>query len=392
MELVPERHRQPLANVLRRFGSVAAILALLSFSSLTAPACRTVHARPASALEPRLAARIETIAREERERQHLVGLSLAIARAEGTVHVTHLGFEDRERGVLSSNATLYRLASISKSITAVVAMQLEGEGQLDLERDVRDYVPEFPPQAFPITARQLLCHQGGIVHYENGPVRARPPRTDVAHPFEDAVDALDTFAASPLVCEPGTQYSYSTHGYVLLGAVLQRAAGVPFEDLVQERIAGPLAMTTLRPDKHWVEIPHRTIGYRRDDAGAIVPAIDSDVSWKLAGGGFLSCVEDLARFGSGMLACRVVDRATRERMWTAQPTKDGRITEYGLGFRVDSHRGERLIFHSGSQEKTRTRILFLPERDFVVVLMCNSEWAELQPLGQRLLDAILDAS
>lgn len=367
------------------------IVAALGAASALAPACRTVRESPTSALGADLAERLDTITREEFARQQLVGLSLAIARARGTVHVAHFGFEDRERDIASSDSTMYRLASISKPITAVVAMQLAREGKLDLGLDVHDYVPEFPAQRFPITARQLLSHQGGIVHYTNGPVVATRPRTDVAHPFEDAVDALSTFAASPLVCEPGTQYSYSTHGYNLLGAVLQRAAGVRFEDLVAERVAKPLAMSTLRPDKQWIAIPHRTVGYRKDAAGAIVPSVDSDVSWKLAGGGFICCVDDLARFGSGMLGCRVVDRATRELMWTAQPTKSGTITEYGLGFRVDSYRGERLIFHSGSQEKTRTRILFLPERDLVVVLMCNSEWADLQPLGQRLLDALIDA-
>jgi len=391
MKRIRESNRRGFGRAVMQMSFLTVTVAALCASSALAPSCRTVREPTVTALGGELAARVDTITREDFARQNLVGLSLAIARAEGTVHVAHFGFEDRERGVSCSDATLYRLASISKPITAVVAMQLAREGKLDLSLDVHDYVPEFPAQLFPITARQLLCHQGGIVHYTNGPVVETPPRTDVAHPFEDAVDALTTFAASPLVCEPGTQYSYSTHGYMLLGAVLQRAAGERFEDLVSKRIADPLAMTTLRPDKQWIEIPHRTIGYRKDTAGAIVPSIDSDVSWKLAGGGFICCVEDLARFGSGMLECRVVERTTREQMWTAQLTKSGAITEYGLGFRVDSYRGERLIFHSGSQEKTRTRILFLPERDLVVVLMCNSEWADLQPLGQRLLDALIDA-
>jgi CubicO group peptidase (beta-lactamase class C family) len=178
---------------------------------------------------------------------------------------------------------------------------------------------------------------------------------------------------------------------VLLGAVLQRAGGERFEDLVAKRVARPLGMTTLRPDKQWLDIPHRTIGYQKDKSGAVVPSDDSDVSWKLAGGGFICCVEDLARFGSGMLACRIVDQATRERMWTPQSTKDGTVTDYGLGFRIDTYGGSRLILHGGSQEKTRTRLLILPDADLVVVLMCNSEWADLQPLGKLLLDALVDA-
>jgi CubicO group peptidase (beta-lactamase class C family) len=354
-----------------------------------APAEQTVAAAPA--LAPRLAAEIETVARAEFERQQFVGLSLAVVK-DGVVHAAHFGFEDREKQVPSSDATMYRWASISKPVTAVVALQLANEGRLDLERDVHAYVSEFPAQRFTITSRQLLCHQGGIVHYTNGPVIPLPPRAGVAHPYEDAVDALATFAGSPLVAEPGTQYAYSTHGYVLLGAVLQRAGGRSFETLVQERVAAPLGLTTLRPDKQWIAIPHRTIGYRRDAQGAIVPSEDDDVSWKLAGGGFISCVGDLARFGAGMLGDELVDRATRERMWTAQATSDGKVTDYGLGFRIDTHAGRRLILHGGSQEKTRTRLLILPEDGVVVALMCNSEWADLAPLGKQLLTALAPAS
>lgn len=353
--------------------------------------CGTPNATPATPTWKAPANELDAAVQREFERQELVGLSVAIVHDHDVVYTHHLGFEDREQHVATSAATMYRLASISKPLTAVVAVQLAHEGKLALDRDVREYVPEFPSKPFTITSRELLCHQGGIVHYTNGPVIQTPARTDVAHPYEDAVDALATFAASPLVCEPGTQYSYSTHGYVLLGAVLQRASGTPFEDLVAQRIVRPLGLETLRPDKQWVAIPHRTVGYQRNDAHAIVPSVDSDVSWKLAGGGFIACVADLVQFGSGMLNDRLVDRATREEMWTRQSTKSGTVTDYGLGFRIDTYRGRRLVMHSGSQEKTRTRLLILPEDGFVIALMCNSEWADLQPLGQQLTDVLLDA-
>lgn len=374
-------------GVARAVGGLCALL-LLSFACRSAIDAPAPEATPT--LEHALAHELDALVSAEFERQEWVGLSVAIGCARGITHVAHFGFEDRERGIPTSDATMYRLASISKPVTAVVAMQLAREGKLDLDRDVRAYVPEFPAQPFPISARQLLCHQGGIVHYTNGTVVPTPPRTDVAHPFEDAVDAISTFAASPLVYEPGTQYEYSTHGYVLLGAVLQRAGGARFEDLVSQRVAVPLGMTTLRPDKQWIDIPHRTIGYRRV-SGAIVPSEDGDVSWKLAGGGYISAVQDLARFGSGLLAGRVVDHATREEMWKPQATKSGAVTEYGLGFRIAALRQPRVVLHSGSQEKTRTRLLLVPEEDLVVALMCNSEWADLQPLGQALLERLRDA-
>lgn len=366
-------------------------LALLLCAAPFFASCASSSARKAEPLAQPLAQQLDQLLRDEALKQQWVGVSMAIARTDGVVHVAHFGMQDRERGIPADDGSLYRWASISKPLTAVLAMQLANEGALDLDRDVRDYVPEFPPQPYVISSRQLLCHQGGIVHYVNGPVIALPARTDVAHPFADAVDALRRFAGSPLIAEPGTRYSYTTHGYVLLGAVLQRAGKQDFDQAVAQRIAQPAGMSTLAPDRPWVELPGRCAGYRKNAQGEIVPSAEVDVSWKLAGGGFISNVHDLGAFASALLACSLLDRENRELMWSSQATRNGEHTHYGLGFRIDSHRGERLIQHSGAQEKTRTRLLILPERGLAVALMCNSEWADLAPLGSQLLDALISA-
>lgn len=281
---------------------------------------------------------------------------------------------------------MFRWASISKPVTAVAALQLVVAEKLDLDRDVCTYVPEFPQKPWPITARQLLCHQGGVVHYMNGKVVRTEARYDREHPFEDLVLALDRFKASDLVAEPGTTFAYTSHGYMLLGAVVERAGGERFADQVRRRIAEPAGMTTLQPDYQWIDIPHRAVGYRRlGGAGeAIVPTTNTDVSWKLAGGGFVSTVGDLARFAAALMGDTLLPADTRERMWTNQATRDGKITGYGLGFGVSIVDGERRIAHSGSQEKTRTLMQLFPKQRTAVVLMTNSEWAKLDSVAAAL--------
>lgn len=369
--------------------------ATLVFAAALGSSCSVERAAPAQTTVPEIAAApiadarlvaVRARAFEEFARQELVGLSLAIAEHGRIVAIEHFGFEDRERGIPVTDATLYRWASISKPLTAVVAMQLSNEGKLDLDRDVRTYVPEFPEKPWPITARQLLCHQGGVVHYSNGPVIAATPRADVEHPFLDAIDALSSFAPSPLVGEPGAHYDYTTRGFMLLGAVEQRAAGTPYPALVHDRIARPLGMTTLAPDYHWVAIDHRAAGYKKNGTGATVSSDDVDVSWKLPGGGFLSNVADLARFSIGLVEEKVVDHATRETMWTAQRTRDGAETGYGLGFEVASRGSEREIHHGGAQEKTRTHLSMLPERHLSIALMTNCEYAKLSGLAKAIAD------
>jgi serine beta-lactamase-like protein LACTB, mitochondrial len=315
--------------------------------------------------------------------QQLVGLAAALIEDGVFSRAFHLGLADREGGVPVGEETLFRWASISKPLTAVAALQLVEQGALDLERDVREWVPEFPAQRWPLNARQLLAHQGGIVHYTNGEVLRVRREYATEHPFVDLVQALDHFAASPLLFEPGTRYSYTTHGYMLLGAVVERAGGAPFAQQVQARIGGPAGLATLRPDYQWEAIPGRAVGYRRLGP-AIVRSRDTDVSWKLAGGGYLSAVGDLARFAAALCGEELLPAATLRGMWTRQATASGELTGYGLGFALSRKDGRLRVAHSGSQEKVRTLMQLFPDEGRGLVLMTNSEWAELAPIAERL--------
>lgn len=339
------------------------------------------------------AVRAVQLSAAEYDEQQLVGLAVVVMIQGDIALEWYAGFEDREAGTRVSSHTMFRWASISKPVTAVLAMMLERDGLLDLERDAREYVPEFPAHEFggrayvPITSRALLCHQGGIVHYSNGPVIRTQRQYDSDHPFEDAILALDTFKDSPLVASPGERYSYSTHGYILLGAVCQRAGGEPYWQQVRERIAEPLDLQSFQPDYQWIDIDRRAVGYRRTGSGegaTIRRSTNTDVSWKLPGGGFISTARDLARFGDGLCTDALLDEATRNRMWTAQKTNDGTDTGYALGFSVDTLDNARRVSHSGSQEKARTFLTILPDERVVVAIMSNSEWAGLGDISTRV--------
>lgn len=324
--------------------------------------------------------------RAEFERQDLVGLSVAIVEGD-TITEFHLGHADRDAGVEAGPGTLYRWASISKPVTAVRAMQLALEGQLDLDADVRELVPEFPEKPWPVTSRQLMGHLGGVVHYRNGKVVRTEREYESDHPFEDVILALDTFKESPLVAEPGTTYAYTTHGYILLGAVVQRAGEVPYWDQVQEAIAAKLEMKTFRPDYQWLEIADRAVGYRKM-GGEVLRSGDSDVSWKLPGGGYLSNVHDLALFARGLMGDDLLPEVARDAMWRSMTTRDGKETGYGMGFRVDREDDRLRVSHGGSQQKTRTLMEFFPDEGRAVVLMTNSEHAKVSPVANVVWGAL----
>lgn len=318
--------------------------------------------------------RIDATMLAEMERQEAVGLAIGVIRHGRVAYVKGYGLADREANIPVTDKTMFRWASVSKLLTAIAAMQLVDQGRLNLDDDVRDYVPEFPEQDETITVRDLLCHQSGIVHYSNGRVIPLKRKYQIAHPFADVVTALDTFKRSPLVCMPGEKCSYTSHGYILLSAVVERAGDERFADQIDKRIAKPLGMKTLQPDYQWVDIPYRARGYRRVD-GQIVESTDTDVSWKLGAGGFISTVGDMARFAAAISQGRLLKSRDWQQVATAQQTALGETTKYGLGFAVSGEGNRLRLSHNGGQEKVSTRLVVYPERKSGVVVMCNAEHA-----------------
>ena len=354
--------------------------------------------------------RIDEAAESEMERQQIIGFAVGIIQENKIAYLKGYGWEDREKRVPVTRKTMFRWASISKSLTALAAMQLWEKGHLELDADVRSYVPEFPDKGHKVTLRQLLSHQGGIVHYTNGPVIVTQRQYKQPNPFENVLLALDSFKESPLVNVPGEKYSYTTHGYILLSAALQRAGKEKFAHQVRDRIVTPLKMETLQPDYQWVEIPNRTIGYRKRQ-GKIVVSSNTDVSWKLAGGGYISNIDDLTKLGEGLLNGKLVKPETLRLMWTPRKTSTGEQTSYGLGFRqwnyVDgklqrtlTKSGEsnlrdkmtlRLMGHSGSQQKTKTLLILEPSKKFGIALMSNSEQTNTYEAAEVILKAVISS-
>ncbi|MHC4390593.1 MAG: serine hydrolase domain-containing protein [Planctomycetota bacterium] len=368
---------QGLARVPRHSTTALAFVALL-FLALSAKAQDT----QSPSLETRLTARAQKAMVEER----LVGLAVAVVRGEEIIYARGFGFAQRAKKIPVTLETRFRWASISKPVTAVRAMQLWERGALDLDKPVRRYVSAWPKKKYPVTSRQLLCHQGGIPHYRNGTIKPiKPQRYEDEHPYADVVTALDKFRGSPLLHEPGSAYSYTTYGYMLLGAVVQEAGEAPLWTQVREHIATPLGLTTLRPDYQWEDIPHRAVGYKKLPTEGWIRSTNTDVSWKLAGGGFISTVEDLARFGSGVLTGKLLKKSTRDVMWTAQPTSNGKSTHYALGWSIGRKNGHFRASHSGAQEKTSTYLLLEPGTGLTVAVMTNTEGASLGRLAGSLL-------
>lgn len=355
----------------RPFASAAA---LLLFASDIASAASLAAAK----LE-----RIEQLITAEMSRQNIPGMSVAIASGDSTWSNGY-GMSDLENFVPAKASTVYRLASISKPMTAVAVMQLVEQHKIDLDAPVQKYIPTFPQKPQPITIRQLLGHLGGIRHY-----RDDVESFNTKHYF-NLSDALKIFEDDPLVAEPGTKYSYSTYGFVLLGVAIERASGLTYMEYMQKNVFSPAGMEHIQSDDVYTLIPNRSRGYSKRPDGSVVNAALHDTSGKIPGGGLVSRASDLVKFVLAIGDGKLLRPGSIQQMYTSQQTRAGELTHYGLGWGVGQFVGRTMVSHSGGQAGVSTLLRYLPEQKTAVALMFNMEQVDSGQLADSILQTILE--
>lgn len=377
----------------------AALTSFLLLVSCQSRAATTVSTSPlvqSQFVSQNTHTKLDHIIKKAMEQQKLVGVALGVVEDGKITYLKGYGWADQATQQPVTLDSSFRWASISKTVTAVLSMQLVAQGHLQLDASIAKYWPDYRnAQGWPVTQRQLLGHLGGVGNYDdvtgwqaglqNYHRRQLLPEVQGANMV---LAASDIFASAPLMNPPGEVYRYSTFGSMLAGAVVEKAGAASYVQQFENRIRQPLGLTSMHPDYGGLQLPHRVSGYYQAQ-GQIHERQDEDVSWKLAGGGFTSNVGDLTRYMQALINQELLTPEAYPEMWTAQKTLAGKATGYGLSFAVSRQEGLTEIGHFGAQEKTRTVMSFLPERKLGVVIMCNSEWANLAPVRTELLSALL---
>jgi serine beta-lactamase-like protein LACTB, mitochondrial len=374
----------PLAARKISHSSLAIVFAFLA----SAGSISAQQAAPATALSAEKREKIQAAANEFLKTSATPGVAVAMVLDGKTVWAQGFGKADLENSAPASPETLFRLASVSKPLTATAILQLVERGKLDLDAEVQTYCPAFPKKEWPITSRQLLGHLGGIRHY-NPDGKGDVPDDSAKH-FATMKESLTLFENDPLVSQPGTAFHYSTYGYTLLGCVLEGAAHEKYLDYMRANIFGPAGMTVTQADDSSAIIPHRSRWYHQEKSGPVQNAGVLDSSYKIPGGGFISSAEDMAHYEEAMLADKLVKRSTRDLLWTAQKTTDGKFTEYGMGWGVSQKFGLNFYGHTGGQQGTSTSIVLAPERSAGIVVLANMDGVDAHGLSLQILQIALD--
>jgi len=315
-------------------------------------------------------------------RQNIPGISLAVVKNGEPLYVKSYGVATLEHGVRTKPQTVFQIGSVGKQFTAVAVMMLAQEHRLDLDDPLSKYLPEVPPSWGKVTLRLMLNHQSGIPQFTT------PERQllDLVHDYADS-ELIQLASSQPLDFEPGTDVSYSDTGYVLLGFVINRAAGMFYGDFLQQRVFGPLGMKQTRVISDKDIVPNRASGYEKAESGAVYnqtyvsPALN-----RTADGSLYSTVLDLMKWDRALYGDAVLPQTTLERMWRIDAHRNGQrpLYHYGYGWENNRLRDQRLVEYDGNWQGFQAVMSRYVDKKLTIILLTNLSLCRTERLGHAV--------
>jgi len=308
-------------------------------------------------------------------------VSAAIAAHGKLVWSGAIGYADINQKILADNHSLYRIGSISKSLTAVVAIRMSEKNLFHIDSPFNRYVSGFPPE-HTYTIKQLLAHQAGIRHY-NGSLSDSFNTTE----YSTTKDATNIVKNDPLLFAPGTGFRYTTYGYTLLSLAMESAYAAPFEKIMTNEIISQLNLSDTYINKANAQPKQNLTQPYLFIHDTFFEAPEENVSHKYAGGGYLSTPTDLVKFGSALLDNKFITPESRKLLWTPVPLTNGTMNpeHYALGFRVGQDTAGTFVHHGGTTNGGYSFLLIYPESGIVVAFASN--FTSTGPSFDRLQEA-----
>lgn len=297
-------------------------------------------------------------------------ISAAVGVNGDLVWAGTIGYADLKNNILADTNSLYRIGSISKSLTASALMKLKEQGVIDLDSSFYSYVKDFPTKPSDFTIKQLASHQAGIRHYRQG----------IGFYYENFrnVEYLNTRQAvaivenDDLLCTPGTGFNYSTYGYTLLALAMESASKYSFEDIMEMEVFSSIEMRSTffnKINNFEKDIVTPYLAVKK----SLLKAPEVNLSYKYAGGGYISTPSDLVKFGNALLGNKFLSSSSKDILWSPVLFDNGCINpeNYGLGFRVSQDDLGRCIHHGGKSVGGYAYFVIYPELEIVVAFCTN---------------------
>lgn len=330
--------------------------------------------------------------------RHVPGMTVAIQAHGVTVLSKGYGVRDLVRKSPVMPTTRFEIGSLTKQFTAAAVLRLAAAGKLRLSDPLARYVPRYAA-ARNVTIRQLLTHASGIPDY----VATNHFLATASHRPGGFDQILALVEHVPLDFPPGTKSAYSNTNYILLGRIIEAAAGVEYDRYVRENVlaaAGMMRTTTIAEENRLNDMATGyNTGVVADLAQSIDPATDAGAAariepgpafgaaWAWSAGDLVSDVSDMLAWDDAFFGGRIVSLADVARATEPAVLADGTVTQYGFGWEIDRVDGHRRIFFDGGTFGFASTNQTWPDDRLRIVILSNSAAAPLTRLGQRVFEA-----
>lgn len=339
------------------------------------------------------------------------GLAALVRQNGKTVFERGYGVGDLRSGVRLDARTNFRLASFTKQFTAMAIMLLVHDGKLRYDESLTEVFPDFPDYGKTISVRNLLNHVSGLPDYEELMEAAEKASGSMWSPEkqiqdEEVLKLLETDQSGKFA--PGTSWSYSNSGYVVLGLVVAKTSGKAYGEFLRERIFAPLMMNhTIVYQKGKNEVANRAFGHSKEN-DLFKETDQSSTSATLGDGGIYSNLEDLAKWDDALRNHTLLSEKEMrpaltpvklndgsEPHWPTQPNGDnlhpGKPVSYGFGWFLDPYNGHARMWHTGSTMGFRTVIERFLGENLTIIILSNRTDLDPEKLSLQAADLFLPA-
>ncbi len=318
------------------------------------------------------------------QQQGMPGMTVALAKNGAMLYVQAYGVSNLSTSKATQTSSIFEIGSLTKQFTAALIMKLQEQGKLHVDDSINDYLPEYRfPSA--ITLRMLLTHTAGLANYTGFTQYPDWARNGVS-----SATVLAAVSQTPLLFQPGTQYSYSNSNFFALGAIIEKVTGQSFEANLQQDIFQPLGLANT-----YYAVPpanQSATGYTVGGPG-FTPALVVDRSAPFAAGALSSNVYDLVAWDNALINGKVVSADSFKAMTTSNGfDMPGQGGTYGFGLGLRTFNNRPTIWHNGAINGFTAETDVFLDSGFAVVVLTNDDNANPDAVALAIMSAVCNST
>jgi CubicO group peptidase (beta-lactamase class C family) len=367
-------------KTLSRIFPVAAVAVLAACGLTTASS--SAPGGQAPPIADRMAFHIDSIF-SDLDSERSPGCAVGVYEAGEILFAKGYGMASLEHGIPMSPRSVLGLASVSKQFTALAIVLLDQRGDLSLDDHVRQYIPELPEYAAPVTIRHLIHHTSGL---RDNVALLRLARENIEGDSDDVILSMLGWQ-NRLNFEPGQHWMYNSGGYSLLAMIVERVTGVSFPEFTEREIFAPLGMTS-SGFRGLATTEGRALAY--EPYGAAQYRLSIPTHSLVGPAGLYSTIEDLARWDRNFYDMQVGGGEGVATMHVPGRLISGQETTYASGLRLQRHHGLPVVVHSGFDPGYTSMMIRFPDQRLTVAVLCNTSSAAPWTRAYAVADVYLE--